>query len=46
MRPEPVLRDNLMLDRLNFWKEMTSQFDYDLIRDVNKKTEQPTAFEN
>jgi hypothetical protein len=46
MRPEPVLRDNLMLDRLQFWKEMASQFSYDLIRDVDQRTEQPAQFDH
>ncbi|KAI6180382.1 Carboxylic ester hydrolase [Aphelenchoides besseyi] len=41
MRPDPVLRDNLMLDRFVFWKQMAQDFDYDLIRDLNKRTQQP-----
>ncbi|KAI6242397.1 Carboxylic ester hydrolase [Aphelenchoides fujianensis] len=41
MRPEAVLRDNLMLDRLTFWQQMAADFDYDLIRDVDKRTQQP-----
>jgi hypothetical protein len=41
MRPEAVLRDNLMLDRLTFWQQMAADFDYDLIRDINKRTQQP-----
>ncbi|KAI6175089.1 Carboxylic ester hydrolase [Aphelenchoides bicaudatus] len=44
MRPDPVLRDNLMLDRLQFWEQMAHDFDYDLIRDVDKRTEQPKDF--
>jgi ABC-type uncharacterized transport system substrate-binding protein len=44
MRPDPVLRDNLMLDRLQFWTQMAKDFDYDLIRDVDQKTEQPRDF--
>jgi len=46
MRPDPVLRDNLMLDRLNFWRGMASEFNYDLIRDVDQRTEQPVQLEN
>jgi carboxylesterase type B len=46
MRPDPVLRDNLMLDRLNFWKQMAKEFNYDLIRDVDQKTEQPVQMES
>lgn len=38
MRPEPVLRDNLMLDRMMFWRGMAMKFNYDLIRDVNIQT--------
>jgi carboxylesterase type B len=45
MRPDPVLRDNLMLDRLNFWKSMASEFNYDLIRDVDQRTEQPARID-
>jgi len=45
MRPNPVLRDNLMLDRLEFWKSMAREYDYDLIRDVDKRTEQPKQIE-
>lgn len=38
MRPNPVLRDNLMLDRFEFWRGMERDFDYDIIRDVDKQT--------
>ncbi|CAD5205977.1 unnamed protein product [Bursaphelenchus okinawaensis] len=41
MRPDPVLRDNLMLDRLMFWREMGKQFDFDLIKDVDQRTGAP-----
>jgi len=44
MRPDPVLRDNLMLDRLQFWSQMAQDFDYDLIRDLDKRTEQPREY--
>ncbi|CAD5208711.1 unnamed protein product [Bursaphelenchus xylophilus] len=41
MRPNPVLRDNLMLDRMMFWQSMGKQFDFDLIKDVDQRTGHP-----
>lgn len=38
MRPEPVIRDNLMLDRLVFWKNLSESYDFDIIRGVWKST--------
>lgn len=41
MRPEPVLRDNLMLDRTTFWSGMMQKYSFDLVQDFNKLTGQP-----
>ncbi|KAI1711722.1 carboxylesterase family domain-containing protein [Ditylenchus destructor] len=42
MRPDPVLRDNLMLDRQLFWANLTSTYDeFNLVRDFHKDTFKP-----
>ncbi|KAH7689605.1 Protein K07C11.4, partial [Aphelenchoides avenae] len=41
MRPEPVLRDNLMLDRFVFWKNLTDSYDFDIVRGTWKSTGKP-----
>lgn len=42
MRPDPVLRDNLMLDRQLFWANLTSTYDeFNLVRDFHEDTFKP-----
>lgn len=40
--PEPVLRANLMIDRIEFWHKISKNYqEFDVIRSLNKNTNKP-----